>query len=125
MSRFRTPHARTALALCSLAAGVLLAGCAGNGGWSDQGGWNDQGGSFSNRETARLSYAQNLEQRVMAALRADPRVGAQALRVEGRADGTVVISGSPANGPAGRDLAMMIARNVSGVRNVVNSMVMN
>lgn len=119
MSRYTTSTARTALTAGALAAGTLLAGCAGGGGWSEP------GGSMSNSQAAKASYAQNLEERVMAALRADPRVGAKGLRVEGRSDGTVVISGTPDNGTAGRDLALMIARNVGGVRNVVNSMVMN
>lgn len=119
MSRYTTSTARTALTVGALAAGTLLAGCAGGGGWSEP------GGSMSNSQAAKASYAQNLEERVMAALRADPRVGAKGLRVEGRSDGTVVISGTPDNGTAGRDLALMIARNVGGVRNVVNSMVMN
>ncbi|WP_423457035.1 BON domain-containing protein [Ottowia sp. VDI28] len=119
MSQHATSIVRTSLTACALATGAILAGCAGGGGWSEP------GGSMSNSQAAKASYAQNLEQRVMAALRADPRVGAQGLRVEGRSDGTVIISGSPANGTAGRDLALMIARNVGGVRNVVNSMVMN
>ena len=119
MSRFNTSPTRTVLIGCALATGALLAGCAGGGGWSEP------GGSMSNTEAAKLRHAQNLEERVMAALRSDPRVGAQGLRVEGRSDGTVVISGTPANGTAGRDLALMIARNVAGVRKVVNSMVMN
>lgn len=119
MYRHTTSMTRAVLATCALAAGALLAGCASDGGWSEP------GGSMSNSEAAKLSHAQNLEQRVMAALRADPRVGAQGLRVEGRSDGTVTISGSPANGTGGRDLALSIARNVPGVRKVVNSMVMN
>lgn len=119
MAQHTTSPTRAVLTTFALATGALLAGCAGNGGWSEP------GGSMSNSEAAKLSHAQNLEQRVMAALRADPRVGAQGLRVEGKSDGTVIIGGTPANGTGGRDLALAIARNVPGVRKVVNSMVMN
>ncbi len=109
-------------ALPTLALGLtVLAGCAGgNYDWDAP-----REGPMSNREAARQAQEQNLQDRVMAALRADPRVGAQGLYVHSQGDGVIVINGTPANGPAGRDLALRIAKGVWGVRRVVNNMVMN
>lgn len=106
----------------ALALGLtVLAGCAGSG--YD---WNaPREGPMSNREAARQAQEQNIIDRVMAALRADPRVGVQGLTVHSQGDGVIVIGGTPANGTAGRDLALRIARGVGGVRRVVNNMVMN
>lgn len=105
----------------SLAAGALLTGCA--GGYD---GWNAPAtGSMSPQSAARMSRWQDLERRVMAALSADPRVGAHGLKAEVQSEGVVTISGTPANGTGGRDLALQIARSVPGVRQVVNNMVMN
>lgn len=114
-------HLRS-LTLPALATGLMvLAGCAGGGyGWDAP-----REGPMSNREAARQAQEQNLQDRVMAALRADPRVGAQGLYVHSQGDGVIVINGTPANGPAGRDLALRIAKGVWGVRRVVNNMVMN
>ena len=105
----------------SLAAGTLLTGCA--GGYD---GWNSPStGSMSPQSAARMSRWQDLERRVMAALSADPRVGAHGLKAEVQSEGVVTISGTPANGTGGRDLALQIARSVPGVRQVVNNMLMN
>lgn len=52
-------------------------------------------------------------------------VGAHGLTVHSQGNGVIVIGGTPANGPAGRDLALRIAKGVWGVRTVVNNMVMN
>lgn len=111
-------------ALPLLAAGTaVLVGCAGGG--YGYGYDTPREGPMSNREAARQVQEQNIVDRVTAALRADPRVGAQGLTVHSQGDGVIVINGSPANGPAGRDLALRIAKGVWGVRTVVNNMVMN
>lgn len=113
------------LALPALATGLFaLAGCAG-GGFGGYGYDSPREGPMSTREAARQAQEQNIQDRVMAALRADPRVGAQGLTVHSQGDGVIVIGGSPANGVAGRDLALRIARDVWGVRRVVNNMTMN
>ncbi|MBK6869328.1 MAG: BON domain-containing protein [Burkholderiales bacterium] len=112
------------LALPLLAAGTaLLVGCAGGG--YGYGYDSPREGPMSNREAARQAQEQNIQDRVMAALRADPRVGAQGLTVHSQGDGVIVIGGTPANGVAGRDLALRIAQGVWGVRHVVNNMVVN
>ncbi|MBH1965966.1 MAG: BON domain-containing protein [Comamonadaceae bacterium] len=119
---------RAGLLACSLVAGIVLAGCAGGGGYRDYGGGYGrapQSGPMSNQEASRMAYEQELERRVMSALRADPRVGAQGLTVKSEGDGVVAIGGTPANGAAGRDLALMIARSVPGVRRAVNTMTVN
>lgn len=101
---------------------TMMAGCAGGG--------YGRGDNFGpvpgyDRETARQAHEQDLERRVMAALSADPRVGAADLKVQSQGDGVVMISGSPANGIAGRTLALRIAQQVPGVRSVINNMTMN
>lgn len=121
---------RAGLLACSLVAGVVLTGCAVGGDYRDYGGGGGYGrapdrGPMSNREASRMAYEQELERRVMSALRADPRVGAQGLTVKSEGDGVVAIGGTPANGAAGRDLALMIARSVPGVRRAVNTMTVN
>ena len=110
------------LSLPAVVAGLaVLTGCAGGGyGWDAP-----REGPMSTREAARQAHEQNIVDRVMAALRADPRVGAQGLTVHSQGDGVIVINGTPANGIAGRDLALRIAKGVWGVREVVNNMVMN
>lgn len=127
MSRIATSARWMAVSAAALAAAALTAGCAGGGyGYGyDGGGYGSSGGPMSNREAARQAHEQRLEDRVMAALRADPRVGAQGLRVTSEGDGTVMISGTPANGIEGRTLALRIAQGVWGVRKVVNNMTMN
>ncbi len=113
--------AQQVLAVCSVAAAALLAGCAGS-----YDGWNSpSSGHMSAESAARMARWQDLERRVMSALTADPRVGAHGLKAEVQSEGVVTISGTPANGIGGRDLALRIARNVPGVRQVVNNMVMN
>lgn len=107
------------LAAASLFATLLLAGCAGSYG-------NYEGsGPMSNREAARMAQEQDLERRVMAALQADPRVGAAGLKVVSQGNGVVMIGGTPANGIEGRTLALRIAERVPGVRRAINNMVMN
>ena len=120
MSRIATSARWMAVSAAALAAAALTAGCAG-GGYDDGyegAGYGSSGGPMSNREAARQAHEQRLEDRVMAALRADPRVGAQGLRVTSEGDGTVMISGTPANGIEGRTLALRIGK-------VVNNMTMN
>ena len=107
MSRIATSARWMAVSAAALAAAALTAGCAGGGYGYDGGGYGSSGGPMSNREAARQAHEQRLEDRVMAALRADPRVGAQGLRVTSEGDGTVMISGTPANGIEGRTLALM------------------
>ena len=121
-------HAHSLQRALSLSASVsalaLLGACAnGYGSYGGQGPY--EGTVLSNREAQRQGYQQNLEDRVRAALRADPRVGASGLTVTSNGDSLITISGTPANGPAGRDLALMIARSVPGVRGVANNMTMN
>ena len=115
------PSAQKILGLMSMAGAVLLAGCA--GGYD---GWNSpSSGHMSHESAVRMSRWQDLERRVMAALSSDPRVGAQGLKAEVQSEGVVTISGTPAHGIGGRDLALRIARSVPGVRQVVNNMVLN
>ena len=128
MVQNKLSNRRAGLLASSLVAGVLLTGCAGGDGYRDYGGGYGrapQSGPMSNQEASRMAYEQELERRVMSALRADPRVGAQGLTVKSEGDGVVAIGGTPANGAAGRDLALMIARSVPGVRRAVNTMTVN
>lgn len=122
---------RVPLTALVLAGAALLGGCAG-GGYGGYGGYGGgyygqppMDGPMSPREAGRRAQEQSLEDRVMAALRADPRVGAQGITVTSQGGGVVMLGGTPANGVAGRDLALQIARSVWGVRSVANNMVLN
>lgn len=123
-----------------LAAGVLsawmLAACGGGyGGGYYGGGYNsggyygggrgDSGQADQRREAARQGYQADLERRVAAALNADPRTKIYDLKVTAQGDGVVVISGTPANGFMGRDMALRVASRVPGVRSVGSNLTMN
>ena len=76
-------------------------------------------------QAGSLGDAADLERRVAAVLDADPRTKINGLKVTSQGDGVVMISGSPANGIMGRDLALRAASRVPGVRSVANNMTMN
>ena len=113
-----TPWPRSLATGSALAAIALVAGCAG-------GPYQAAGGSLYNRDAQRQMQNQDLADRVRAALRSDPRVGAEGLQVHALGDGKIEIGGSPANGLLGRELAMRLARSVPGVTVVFNNMTMN
>ena len=113
-----TPWLRGLDAGGALATLAVAAGCAG-------GAYDAAGGFLYNRDAQRQMQNQNLADRVRAALRSDPRVGAEGLQVQALGEGKVQISGTPANGLLGRELAMRLAQSVPGVRAVFNNMTMN
>ncbi len=113
-----TPWLRGLAAGGALATLAIAAGCAG-------GAYDAAGGSLYNRDAQRQMQNQDLADRVRAALRSDPRVGAEGLQVHALGEGKVQISGTPANGLLGRELAMRLARSVPGVTAVFNNMTMN
>ena len=113
-----TPWLRGLAAGSALATLAVVAGCAG-------GAYNAPGGSLYTRDAQKQMQNQDLTDRVRAALRSDPRVGAEGLQVKALGDGKVEISGTPANGLLGRELAMRLAQSVPGVRAVFNNMTMN
>ena len=116
-----TPWLRSLAAGSTLAAIALVAGCAGGYGSPYQA----PGGSMYNHDAQRQMQNQDLADRVRAALRSDPRVGAEGLQVSALGEGKIEIGGSPANGLLGRELAMRLARSVPGVTAVFNNMTMN
>ncbi len=81
--------------------------------------------SNGNRGTAQQIENRNrtLEQRVMAVLKAEPRIKIMTLGVQA-IDGTVAISGTPETLES-RDLALRIAARVPGVRAVYSNMTFN
>ena len=113
-----TPWPRGLATASALATLAVVAGCA-------AGPYQASGGSLYNRDAQRQMQNQDLADRVRAALRSDPRVGADGLQVQALGDGKIELSGSPANGLLGRELAMRLARSVPGVRAVFNNMTMN
>jgi len=115
----------------ALAAGILsvwaLTACA--SGYDDyrghRGAYGDRGQAQDRQEAARQAYERDLERRVEAALNADPRTKIHGLKVTSQGNGAVLISGSPANGVIGRDMALRAASRVPGVRSVANNMTVN
>lgn len=112
-----------------LVVGVLsawaLAACAGGPDGYRGDYYGDRGHAQERQEMARQAYERDLERRVAAVLDADPRTKIHGLKVTSQGDGVVMISGSPANGIIGRDLALRAASRVPGVRSVANNMTMN
>ncbi|MEZ5607812.1 MAG: BON domain-containing protein [Burkholderiaceae bacterium] len=115
---YSTPLLRGLATGSALVALTVVAGCAG-------GPYQAAGGSLYNRDAQRQMQNQDLEDRVRATLRSDPRVGVQGLQVKALGEGKIEISGTPANGLLGRELAMRLARSVPGVTAVFNNMTMN
>lgn len=117
------------LLMAALSVASLAACAAGyGGGYQDgyRGGYyGDRGHAQERQEVARQAYERDLERRVAAVLDADPRTKINGLKVTSQGDGVVMISGSPANGIMGRDLALRAASRVPGVRSVANNMTMN
>ncbi len=123
------PVRRAALWLAGAAAASLLAGC-GTGGtpWGATPTrieipvpdlrkvpevWDGASGSTAG--------AQRVADRVRAALSAQPVLAGSSIAVEGYEGGLIILSGRLAN-PSDRALATQMARNVTGVRDVVDRM---
>ncbi|HOB66814.1 BON domain-containing protein [Ottowia sp.] len=123
------PVRRAALLLAGAAAASLLAGC-GTGGtpWGATPTrieipvpdlrkvpevWDGASGSTAG--------AQRVADRVRAALSAQPVLAGSSIAVEGYEGGLIILSGRLAN-PSDRALATQTARNVTGVRDVVDRM---
>lgn len=92
-----------------------IAGCGGGGLRHVSGYPGTTGSPYSPNEA--------LAQRVHTALAADARVGVSTLTIK-VVDGVVELGGNPKDLQA-RDLALWITTRVSGVRSVLNNMVMN
>lgn len=123
---------RRLLVMAGVFSFAVLSGCAagygGGGGYGGYGAYDgrDRGDSRAARQEAqRQAYERDLERRVTAALEADPRTKIYSLAVTSQGDGVVMISGTPAQGIIGRDLALRVAARVPGVRSVANNMVLN
>lgn len=106
--------------LLSAVLGVTMLGTACGGGW---GGGHDSG--ISPKEEARLREQARLVERVEQALRSDPVVGAQGIRVVAQGNGVIELTGSAANGLEGRRRAVHLTQRVRGVRHVVNNLLSN
>lgn len=103
-----------------------LAACAvGYGGGYQEGYYGGRDHAQERHELARQARERDLERRVSAALEADPRTKIYSLKVTSQGDGAIVISGTPANGFIGRDMALRVASRVPGVRSVASSMTMD
>ena len=112
------------LSLAGLCCATLLAGCSGGTPW---------GATPQNIPLPRIENvpaildagttagAQRLADRVRAALAAQPQLASSDIRVEGLESGVIVLHGSPPS-DAERQLAVQTARQVAGVREVVDRM---
>lgn len=105
---------KTLIYALSIISTVLLPGCGGV-----QGLIND----YPDQRSSQYSANEALAARVHAALASDARVGVASLTIK-VVNGVVELGGSPKDLQA-RDLALKIAARVSGVRSVLNNMVMN
>lgn len=112
-----------ALMACTLTA--CAAGPDGYRGGYYGNGHGDRDQAQERHEVRRQVYERDLERRVAAALDADPRTRIEGLKVTAQGDGIVMISGTPANGIIGRDMALRAATRVPGVRSVANNMTLN
>ena len=72
-------------------------------------------------EAGTTAGAQRIAERVRAALAAQPRLAQAGLRVQGLEGGVMVVEGTVAS-PDDRALALATARQVAGVRDVVDRM---
>ena len=72
-------------------------------------------------EAGTTAGAQRLAERVRAALAAQPSLSGASLGVEGYEGGVIILSGAPGSA-ANRQLAIQTARQVLGVRDVVDRM---
>ena len=106
--------------LLSSALGVAMLGTACGGGW---GGGHESG--ISPKEEARMREQARLVERVEQALRSDPVVGAEGIRVVAQGNGVIELAGSAANGLEGRRRAVRLTQRVPGVRHVVNNLLSN
>lgn len=114
------------------------------GGYREPGDWRDRdrdtwrggrrgpgGGGYddgrSRPDIARDAYERDLERRVTDAIQSspDPRAKVYNLKVTAQGDGSVLISGSPADGMMGRAVIQRIAERVPGVRSVGLNLVVN
>ena len=126
MSRIHHPVSR---ALPWAAALALLAGCQGGTPWGatpqqipiPEVRLPDLSAVPAHVEASTTAGAQRLAERVRAALLAQPSLGGTAWQVDGLEGGLIVLGGAPAN-PAQRQLALQTARQVPGVREVVDRM---
>lgn len=105
-------------------ASVLLAGCTGGTPW----GATPQSIPVPHIENipavldaGTTAGAQRLVERVRAKLASEPRLASSNLGVEGIEGGVIVLSGSPPSSTE-RNLALQTARQVPGVRDVVDRM---
>jgi hypothetical protein len=125
MPSIASPRPRAALALAGAA--VLLAACAGGTPW----GATPQHIPLpplprleqvpAHIEAGTTAGAQRIAERVRAALAAQPRLAQAGLRVQGLEGGVMVVEGTVAS-PDDRALALATARQVAGVRDVVDRM---
>lgn len=127
-SRFQderlTMRAVKFLTACACGATVLLAGCTGGTPW----GATPQNIRLprienipATMEAGTTAGAQRLAERVRAALNAEPRLAGSTLQVEGFEGGVIILSGAPPSA-AERELAVQTARQIPGVRDVVDRM---
>ncbi|WP_423457031.1 BON domain-containing protein [Ottowia sp. VDI28] len=103
---------------------LLLAGCSGGTPW----GATPQNIPVPHIENipavmdaGTTAGAQRLAERVRAKLAAEPRLANSNLRVEGFESGVIILNGSPPSAEE-RSLAVQTARQVPGVRDVVDRM---
>lgn len=109
---------------CACGTAALLTGCTGGTPW---------GATPQNIRLPRIENipatieagttagAQRLAERVRAALNSEPRLAGSNLQVEGFEGGVIILSGAPTSS-AERELALQTARQIPGVRDVVDRM---
>lgn len=109
---------------CACSAAALLAGCTGGTPW----GATPQSIRLprienipATMEAGTTAGAQRLAERVRAALNSEPRLAGSNLQVEGFEGGVIILSGAPTSS-AERELALQTARQIPGVRDVVDRM---
>lgn len=112
------------LLACTCCITALLAGCSGGTPW----GATPQNIPLPRienipaaMEAGTTAGAQRLAERVRAALNAETQLSGSNLRVEGFEGGVIILSGAPSSLEQ-RELAVKTARQIPGVRDVVDRM---